>query len=213
MLENISDDKDSKITITKNFLVNLDELSSLARHEINSVKTLFSKDVINERPPYNRRNSIIHHTASFIGSTNMAEFLTDETDSVRWLCFEIKGIDWSCKQKVDIDKVWSQAYGLFKSGFDAEMTPEEILRNEKRNSKYQLLSTEAELIPNFLKPTGHRDQAGVFMSATDVILYLSQHTVLKLNKVMIGRAMPLCGFKRVKDSLSDRSGYWCIKLR
>jgi hypothetical protein len=211
--ENISDDKDSKIAIAKNFLINLDELSSLAKHEINSLKALFSKDVINERLPYDRKNSIIHRTASFIGSTNMAEFLTDETGSVRWLCFEIKSIDWKYKQAIDIDKVWSQAYGLFKSGFDAELTPEEIQRNEKRNSKYQQLSTEAELIPNFLKPTDHRDQAGTFMSATDVILYLNQHTTLKLNKVMIGRAMPMCGFRRVKDSYSDRWGYWCIKLR
>ncbi|MGV3464146.1 MAG: VapE domain-containing protein [Heyndrickxia sp.] len=65
--------------------MNLDELSSLAKHEINSLKPLFSKDVINERLPYERKNSIIHRTASFIGSTNMAEFLTGETGSVHWL--------------------------------------------------------------------------------------------------------------------------------
>lgn len=211
--ENISDDKDSKIAIAKNFLINLDELSSLAKHEINSLKSLFSKDVINERLPYDRKNSIIHRVASFIGSTNMAEFLTDETGSVRWLCFEIKSIDWKYKQAIDIDKVWSQAYALFKADYDAEMTHEEIQRNEKRNSKYQQLSTEAELIPNFLKPTTQHDQGGVFMSATDVILYLGQHTVLKLSKVMIGRAMLLCGFKRAKDSITDRWGYWCIKLK
>ena len=124
--ECISDDKDSKIAIVKNFLINLDELSSQAKHEINSLKVLFSKDVIIERLPNDRKNSIIHRVASFIGSTHMAEFQTDETGSVRWLCFEIKGIDWTYKQKVDIDKVWSHAYALYKSGFDAEMTPEEI---------------------------------------------------------------------------------------
>ena len=122
--ENISDDKDSKIAIAKNFLINLDELSSLAKHEINSLKALFSKDIINERLPYDRKNSIIHRVASFIGSTNMLSFLTDETGSVRWLCFEISKIDWNYKTAIDIDKVWGQAYDLYDAGYDAELTPQ-----------------------------------------------------------------------------------------
>jgi len=68
--ENISDDKDSRISLVKNFLVNLDELSSLAKHEINSLKAVFSKNFINERLPYDRKNSIIPRISNFIGSTN-----------------------------------------------------------------------------------------------------------------------------------------------
>lgn len=209
--ENISDDKDSKIAIAKNFLINLDELSSLAKHEINSLKSLFSKDIINERLPYDRKNSIIHRVASFVGSTNMAEFLTDETGSVRWLCFEIKKIDWNYKNVIDINKVWAEAYHLYKTGFDCEMNVEDIQLNEERNSKFQQLSQEAEMIPQYLKPAD--ESCGVFLSATEILIFLSTFTSIKLNRVMVGRAMPLCGFIRHKNSFTDRYGYWVIKLK
>lgn len=210
--ENISADKDSRIALVKNFLINLDELSSLAQHEINSLKALFSKDCINDRLPYDRKNSILERICNFIGSTNMAEFLTDETGSVRWLCFEIYKIDWRYKQTIDINKVWAQAYELYRTGFSAEMTPNEIAENENRNAKFQRRSTEAELIPHHLQPSTHADPLATFMTASDVLVHLTIHTPLKLNKIMIGRAMPLCGFVRTKDSKSDRYGYFCIKL-
>lgn len=214
MAENISDDKDSRIAVAKNFLINLDELSSLAKHEINSLKALFSKDIINERLPYDRKNSIIHRVANFIGSTNMAEFLTDETGSVRWLCFEIRKIDWSYKDTIDINAVWAQAYALYKEGLPCEMTREEIERNEKRNSKYQLLSAEAEIIPNYLQPATEDTQGAAFLSATDILVYIQTFAPsLRLNKISIGRAMPLCGFHRTKDPATDRYGYWAVRLK
>ena len=211
LAENISDDKDSKIAIAKNFLINLDELSSLAKHEINSLKALFSKDIINERLPYDRKNSIIHRVASFIGSTNMAEFLTDETGSVRWLCFEIKKIDWNYKNTIDINLVWGQAYDLYLAGYDCEMNVDDIRKNEIRNSKFQQLSAEAEMIPNYFSPSSEGE--GVFYTSTDILLYLSTFTSIRLNKIMIGKAMPICGFKRVKDTISDRYGYYVNKLK
>lgn len=211
--ENISDDKDSRIAIAKNFLINLDELSSLAKHEINSLKALFSKDIINERLPYERKASIIHRAASFIGSTNMAEFLTDETGSVRWLCFEIKSIDWNYSKVVDINKCWAQAIGLIRTKVPAEMDRKEIEENEARNAKFQQRSTEAEIIPNFLMPASETEQDAVFMTASDILLFLSTYTTIRLNRVSIGRAMPICGFQRCKESHSDRYGYWVKKLR
>ncbi|MDQ2718209.1 MAG: hypothetical protein M3Z26_00405 [Bacteroidota bacterium] len=213
LAENISDDKDSKIAIAKNFLINLDELSSLAKHEINSLKALFSKDIINERLPYDRKTSIIHRVASFIGSTNMAEFLTDETGSVRWLCFEIKSINWKYSKEVDINKCWAQAVGMIKEKLQAEMDHKEIEENEVRNAKFQQRSTEAELIPNYLKPAVETDRDAIFLTASDILLYLSTFTSLRLNKVSIGRAMPTCGFHRTKESGSDRYGYFAIKLK
>ncbi len=211
--ENITDDKDSRIAIAKNFIINLDELSTLAKQEINSLKSLFSKDVINERLPYDRKTSIINRVASFIGSTNMAEFLTDETGSVRWLCFEIKSIDWKYKKEVDINKLWAQIYALYMENTDSDLTPEDIAKNEKRNKKFQQLTSEAEIIPQFLQPAKEGEPNAVFMSATEILIYLTHFTTIRLNKISIGRGMPSAGFHRCKDGHTDRYGYWCIKLK
>jgi hypothetical protein len=215
MTENISDDKDSRISIARNFLVNLDELQSLAKHEINSLKSLFSRDFINERLPYERKNSIIYRVASFIGSTNMAEFLTDETGSVRWLCFEIKEIDWNYSKVVDIDKFWSQVVHYVKSGLACDMNTKDIEENEKRNAKFQQKSVAAELIPTLLMPGEEGDNHSEFMNASEILVYMSLWlpASVRINQILIGKAMPSCGFIRVKNNHIDRYGYWCIKLK
>lgn len=57
--EDMTTDKDARIQLTRNFIINLDELSVLAKKEINTLKAYFSKTMINERLPYDRKNSIL----------------------------------------------------------------------------------------------------------------------------------------------------------
>jgi predicted P-loop ATPase len=197
--EEISTDKDGLILLAKNFLINLDELSTLQRAEINSLKSYFSKDRINIRLPYDSKNSNIPRKCSFIGSTNLGQFLQDETGSVRWLCFQITSIDWDYAKEVNIDNVWRQALYLWRSGtFRYDLAPDEILENENRNMKFQQLTIEADLIAKYFeKPT---DEAVFvrFMQAHEIVTYLIQKTGIRANNVMIGKAMTRYGFERVK---------------
>lgn len=206
LAEDISNDKDARILLCKNFLINLDELSSLAKKEINTLKSYFSKDQINERLPYDRKNSILPRISSFIGSTNRDTFLDDETGSVRWLCFQITGINWNYRQEFNIDLLWSQAYALaFDNDFNSEMTYEEIQENEERNKTYQILSTEQELIAQNYQTA--QENEGIFVTATDVLLRLSALGI-KLNSIQIGKAFSALGFERKKHKKKQTYGYW-----
>jgi hypothetical protein len=207
--ENLSVDKDSRILLTTNLIINLDELSTLSKIEINALKSLFSKDKINDRLPYDRRNSIIPRRASFIGSTNQAEFLNDESGSVRWLCFIIDSIDWSYKEKVIIDQVYAQAYHLFKTGWDCDLTADEIKENEQYNSQFQITTSERELIEKYLVP-GTKDDNDRFMSATEILILLAEKTEnrVRLNTNNIGRALKIQGFVREKNGTERTHGYF-----
>ena len=85
--ENISFDKDSLIALVENFLINLDELATFSRIEINALKSILSKSFVKERHPFERKAKKLPRRASFIGSTNMTEFLSDPTGNVRWIPF------------------------------------------------------------------------------------------------------------------------------
>ncbi|KVV13406.1 VapE domain-containing protein [Flavobacterium sp. TAB 87] len=204
--EDISNDKDARILLAKNFLVNLDELAVLSKKDINQLKSYFSKTIINERLPYDRKNSILPRVCSFIGSTNMATFLNDETGSVRWLCFELtKPINFAYKKEIDINKVWEQAYALSKTDFDCELSFKDVQDNEKRNSKYTTLSAEHEIISKYFKiPIEEMDVQ--FMTSSDVLHYLSIK-YQRLNHVNIGKAMTGLGFERIKDRERQVYGY------
>ncbi len=193
--ENISVDKDSLIALCQNFGVIQDELSTLSKTEINAQKTLMSKSYIKVRHPYDRKPKMEPRRASIWGSTNKAEFLVDETGSVRWLCFGVREIDWAYKSDIDINIVWSQAYQLYKSGFKYEMTIQEIQDNELVNSKYKTTTIEFELIQKYYS-SGTKDNYDQFFTATDFCEDLTNKTngKLKISPVEIGKALKFLGY-------------------
>jgi predicted P-loop ATPase len=209
--EDLSNDKDARILLAKNFLINLDELAVLSKKEINQLKSYFSKTVINERLPYDRKNSILPRVCSFIGSTNMSTFLNDETGSVRWLCFELTSpINFAYKTEIDINKVWAQAYALSKTNFDCELSFKDVQENEKRNSKYTTLSPEHEIISKYFRiPENEANQQ--FMTSSDIMHYLSIK-YQRLNHISIGKAMTCLGYERIKDKERQVYGYMVTVL-
>lgn len=211
LAEDVSNDKDARIQLCRNFLINLDELSVLAKKEINSLKSFFSKSFINERLPYDRKNTILSRVSSFIGSTNLTSFLTDETGSVRWLVFELKGkIDFGYSTHININDVWSQAYHLayHDSSFDPELSNKDIEVNEERNSKYRTLTVEEELIAKYYVKSSRIED---FLTATDILTSLN-FLNLRLSKVNIGKALSGYNFKRVKHSKKQVYGYLAKSL-
>jgi predicted P-loop ATPase/shikimate kinase len=196
--ENINMDKDSLIALTENFIINMDELATMNRAEINQLKAFMSKDVIKVRPPYGKKAVLMPRRANFIGSTNKSEFLNDETGSVRWLCFELTAnLNFNYKNDIDIKNIWSQAYSLFKNGFKYELTPEEIKENEDINRQYRITTAEQELIQEKYFPGDKNDFDSVFFTATDIKQKLEADNLLsKINHVNIGKALKVLGFKQ-----------------
>jgi predicted P-loop ATPase len=208
--EDMSDDKDARILLCKNFLINLDELAALSRKEINQLKSYFSKTNINERLPYDKKNSILPRVASFIGSTNMSTFLQDETGSVRWLCFVVKNINWQYRTEFNIDNLWSQAFALSNDiNFDETLTAHDIQQNEQRNDKFQIVSPEKDLIQKHFTSPKSSDEAE-FLTPTEILHYINTYTSgIRLSNVGIGKALKAIGFKR--DKHNQVYGYWVVK--
>jgi predicted P-loop ATPase len=216
--ENINpEQKDSLIALATNFIINLDELKQLSKSDVNVLKSWISQDKVNVRLPYESRAQVVQRTCSFVGSTNMAEFLSDETGSVRWLCFRINRIDHSYhnyitgESEINIDDVWSQAYALYKSGFKCELTADEIKGNEDRNSQFKQMSPEFEILLSYVAKSD--ETTGEFMSATDIHGYIQPHTMTKLNPIMIGRSLTHHGFNKFKHPQKQVYGYFVRRLK
>lgn len=207
-IENIALDKDSLIALCQNLIGILDELATLSKFEINSLKSTISKASVNIRHPYDRRAKLTPRRISFIGSTNRSEFLSDETGNVRWLCFEIDNINWKYKEDIDIDILWSQAYSLYLNGFKYEMTAEEVADNERANEQFQMVSTEMELIQKYYSP-GTKDQDDQFYTPTEFLLYLTDKVEgkLKLNAISLGKALKILGYEKQQKKAHEGKSY------
>ncbi|MCY2685583.1 VapE domain-containing protein [Salinimicrobium sp. TH3] len=204
--EDMTTDKDARIQLARNFLINLDELSILAKKEINALKAYFSKTMINERLPYDRKNTSLQRICSFIGSTNRTTFLNDETGSVRWLCFDLQGkINFNYLEEINIDGVWAQAYHLaYKAeDFDPELTLQDILQNEERNKPYKEPSMEEELLSKYYEISSDVTE---FMTTSDIIARLNCINS-RLNVISMGKALRSRGFERIKEPKRQVYGY------
>lgn len=204
--DRITTDKDGIISLARNFLINIDELASLNKQDTKQLKALFSMKNINIRVPFGRNEANLLRRCSFVGSTNEQSFLADETGSVRWLCFNIKGINWDYAKHCNVDYVWAQAFALFKSTTNRnqwDLSKEEIEQNEKRNSKFKQLSVEQELIGRYFEkmPIGQ----GKHFTSTDILVYLRPLGVV-VNAVAVGRAMHSLGYEKQKEN--GVYGYW-----
>ena len=209
--EDIGLDKDSRIKLCKNLIINLDELSILAKADINSLKAYISKTHINERLPYARKAEYLERICSFVGSTNKTDFLTDESGSVRWIIFEVtEKINFNYSMEINIDKVWSQAYfnAYKRKGFNPELTLADISENEKRNERFTQMTLEQEMVNKFFEPSDNLEE---FKTATEVMMDLSTQGI-RLNHLKIGRALSSFKFPRVKHPQRQIYGY-LIRLK
>ncbi|HPS50913.1 MAG TPA: VapE family protein [Bacteroidales bacterium] len=200
--ESIPNDKDGLISLCENFIINLDELSTLSRFELNHLKSLFSKDRVRVRHPFARKSQTDPRRVSFVGSTNEDTFLTDTTGSVRWLCFEIVKIIWKYKT-VPVDKCWSQAYALYKSGFEFHLTPEELQENSARNQQFQQIPMEYEYIQKYVAQGNEMDD-DKFQTPTEIREYILSRSDIKADiksTEKLGKTLIQLGFKRVSKRI------------
>lgn len=215
-------DKDGRFALAQNFLINLDELATFGKVNIEQTKALMSLDSIKERPPYGKRPIRFPRRASFFGSTNKDEFLTDESGSVRWLVFEIAGIRHDnggangYGAMVDINAVWAEAWHLLHAGeIDPMMSREEIAESEARNKAFQVPTPEMEMVVQYLTKSDKGEMGAEFMVTTEITNYLAGLTHLKLNKNYVGAALKHLGWKKGKGYIRAKGfgvdGYWVKK--
>lgn len=210
--EEFSAEKDGRIALAENLFLMIDELASLNRTDANELKKMFSTAQIKARLPYGKKPVVIPRIASIIGSTNDTNFLKDVTGSVRFLCFEISGINWDYSKDMDINAIWTQAFTLYRQDIPCDMTAEEIEENERRNAPLQAQSTEAEKLPRYVAPAQKGNQGAEFMTSTDILELMQRETILKLSAVNVGRALIAAGFEKVKGP-GKIYGYWVRRLK
>ena len=202
--ENLTgNDKDDKIQLAKNLIINLDELAGLYRKELTQLKASMSTSKINVRLPYGKTSTTSERISSFIGSTNETSFLFDQTGSVRWICFIIDRIDFNYREKENIDLVWSHALALSKDqNFEFEMTSDEVRENESRNNHFYAMSIEEELIlKHYEVPTGSINEDIEHLSASEVLAALKSFNPtlnLRANSVKMGKYLTKLGFEDTK---------------
>lgn len=105
--------KDAYVAMRGKWIIELAELASLRKADLDRTKAFFSSPVDSYRPPYGREQVTIPRTAVFCGTVNHGQYLHDATGARRFWPCTIGVMD--IPQLIeDRDQLWAEAVARYK---------------------------------------------------------------------------------------------------
>ena len=207
-------EKDTLTYIGQNLIVNIDDqLKALNKRDENELKNLITCPMVKYRMPYDKYVEEHPHLASFVASVNGNDFLTDPTGSRRFLPFEVLSIDIERAKAISMDKVYTEAKALLRSGFRYWFDDDEIAELYRESEDFQVQTAEMELLLRcFEKPTEDNPNC-TYMTTTEIITYLGYYTHLSLSLKHMGEALKRSGFEKVSKRREGGSPIYVYKVR
>ena len=188
------------LAFSKNFIYNIEELETFNKYDINKLKALISSSTTTDRMMYTQTFIKRIRRCSIFASTNEDAFLGGGENS-RWIIFNVDSINFDYnntknkKNKINIDDVWAQAYHLYKSGADYDLTAKEWELTKSTNKDYVYKNDVDLYIDEFLMPSEY-----AFATATQISEYLKLKSGRKpFAANIIGKAMVDAKYKKVSQ--------------
>ena len=199
--------KDDLLTLAQYGLVCYEELDTMSPRELNQLKSAVTMPSIDERAAYAHFHEHRAHIASFCGTGNNTQFLSDDTGNRRWLPFEVESIDSPREKPFDYQKIYAEAYALYKQGFQYWFSQEEIRQLTGHNRQFETPQSEMELVDYYFRHPSGTDR-GEFMP-TAIALQIVATPGTNVNKVALGRAFKKLGFEHA--TVANCRGYFVIR--
>ena len=200
--------RDDLLTLAQYGLVCCEELDTMRPSELNQLKAAVTMPSIDERAAYAHFHEHRKHIASFCGTGNNVQFLSDPTGNRRWLPFEVESITSPREVPFDYEGVYAQAYALYREGFRFWFSREEILKLAVHNRQFETPRLEEELVQLYFRTPG-QNEPGEFVSVAYALQLISANISQKLSTVALGRAFVNQGFQ--KKTYRNVRGYVVVR--
>ncbi len=125
-------------------LLNMDEFDKYAETRMPLLKNLMQMNTLHIRRAYQQNYQQLPRIASFIGTSNRFDLLTDPTGSRRFLCVEVEhAIDCT---GIDHDQIYAQLKAELLAGERSWFTKDEERAIQRYNRRFQRFTPVEELL-------------------------------------------------------------------
>lgn len=172
------------------FLINIDEFDQINASQQGFLKHLLQKPVANLRKPYGNTIQEVRRYASFIGTSNRKDLLTDPSGSRRFICVEVTA-PIRTDTPINYRQLYAQAMQALTEGerYWLDDTDEAILKQNNRDFEQE--SPLEQLFHAYFR-MAEAEEEGEWLTPMQIMNYLQTKTSdkLPLNKVTIfGRTL------------------------
>ena len=188
-------------------LINLDEFDRLPASRMPQLKNLMQMEALRVRRAYRRTAEPLPRIASFIGTSNHRDLLTDLSGSRRFICVEVeRPID--CNTPVDYEQLYAQLLHELENGERCWFSKEEETEIQQANRPFYRVTPAEELVSSCFRFAEPGEQGARLMSAAEIYA-----TVKKKNPAAL-KDCSCTSFARLLAQLGRRvhtkygNGYW-----
>ena len=172
------------------FLINIDEFDQVNVSQQGFLKHLLQKPVANLRKPHGNTIREVRRYASFIGTSNQKDLLTDPSGSRRFICIEVTA---PIRTNVTINykQLYAQAMDAVYHGERYWLDDEDEAILKQTNREFEQVSPLEQLFHCYFRSTDSEED-GEWLTAMQIMNYLQTKTKDKLaiNKVAVfGRTL------------------------
>ena len=191
--------KDDRLLMAESGLICLEEIVTMTDEEVDQIKAAVSLPQVVERAAYARNKEVRPHIASFCGTGNHQQFLTDITGNRRWLPFEVENILSPYDHPLPYEGLYSQVMHLWQSGFAYWFDQEEIRSLAKHVSRFEAPNMEEDQIRKHFRIPNPGEAYEVY-SVADVLSVINMELKAQLSATKVGMLLNKLGFKSVRTN-------------
>ena len=188
-------------------LINLDEFDRIPATRMSLLKNLMQMESLRVRRAYKRNAEPLPRIASFIGTSNRTDLLTDLSGSRRFICVEItKPID--CTTPIAYEQLYAQLKHELQNGERYWFSKEEEAAIQEANKAFYRVTPAEELISSCFRFAEPGEEGARLMSAAGI------YAALKRKNPAVLRDCSCMGFSRLMAQVGRRvhtrygNGYW-----
>ena len=187
-------------------LVNMDEFDRYSERQMGVLKNLMQMTQLSMRRPHGRSMMVVPRVASFIGTSNFDELLTDPSGSRRFYCQLVTHYIGAIAESHD--QLYAQLVAEIAAGEPVLFTKEEEAEIERHNALYYRESPlEAAFAQSFRLPTAEERAKAEWLSATEIFEHLkrtSSKALQGITAMRMGKLLRRLGAEKQHRRLGNR---------
>jgi predicted P-loop ATPase len=196
--------KDSAMQVRVAWGIEIAELASMSRGEIERVKAFTTRRIDIFRPSYGRRVESVPRQSVFVGTTNADDYLKDETGGRRFWPIKCTSIDLAAIKR-DRDQIWAEALSLYRKGHKWWLTEGDTIKLavEEQANRFSE-DIWQEWIASHIEGKSS-------VSVTEILaaMGMEKSKWSRAEQMRVARCLTALGWERYRTNRPPRS--WCYK--